>query len=83
MPTYQYKCDHCEHIFELKMSLGADAPPCTNCNKQSRRFMKSMPGVKFKGPGFYSTDIKDPYRKNNGDFQHVLEGHQDQSDMQS
>lgn len=31
MPLYDYKCPACEHRFEARHSMSADAPPCPTC----------------------------------------------------
>ncbi len=56
MPRYDYVCQSCEHIFELKQ--GFDAEPvatCPRCEGASRRKIYAPPVV-FKGSGFYVND---------------------------
>lgn len=31
MPLYEYRCVHCDHLFEQIMPLRADNPCCPNC----------------------------------------------------
>lgn len=64
MPTYEYKCSACDHVFERFQKI-SDRPvrTCPECGKRRvRRLISSGGGVVFKGPGFYATD----YRKDSG-----------------
>ena len=66
MPTYDYRCDNCEHEFELFQSITArPARKCPQCGKMKlRRLLGTGAGVIFKGSGFYETDYRsDSYRK--------------------
>lgn len=60
MPTYDYKCDKCEHAFEAFQSITADPlKVCPECQDESlRRLIGRGGGVIFKGSGFYCTDYK-------------------------
>ena len=60
MPTYDYKCDKCEHEFEAFQSITADAlKKCPECGTNSlRRLIGAGAGLIFKGSGFYITDYK-------------------------
>ena len=56
MPTYEYECGNCHHLFELRQ--GFDAEPietCPICKGVSRRKFHS-PVIIYKGTGFYTTD---------------------------
>lgn len=58
MPTYDYRCDACGHIFEVleKMSDGG-VKACARCGKKKAHRKISAPaGLIFKGSGFYVTD---------------------------
>jgi putative FmdB family regulatory protein len=61
MPTYEYKCDACGHLFEKFQSI--TAPPikrCPECGKAKvRRLISTGAGLIFKGSGFYITDYRD------------------------
>ncbi len=59
MPTYEYRCNSCGHVFEAVQSI-ADAPlsKCPKCGKKVRRVIHGGMGVIFKGSGFYTTDYK-------------------------
>ncbi|MCP4456332.1 MAG: zinc ribbon domain-containing protein [Planctomycetes bacterium] len=66
MPTYAYKCDHCEHDFELFQSITAEpVKKCPECKKSRvRRLIGTGAGIIFKGSGFYETDYRsDNYKK--------------------
>ena len=60
MPTYDYRCDACDHEFELfqQMSDGVKRK-CPECGKlKLQRLIGTGAGVIFKGSGFYETDYK-------------------------
>ena len=65
MPTYDYKCDSCEHEFELFQQMSANPiRKCPDCGQRKvRRLIGMGAGVIFKGSGFYETDYK---RKKSG-----------------
>ena len=64
MPTYDYRCDTCEHSFELFQSFAEDPlSTCTTevCNGPGNgtvRKIFSAPGISFKGSGFYKNDSR-------------------------
>lgn len=66
MPTYDYRCNACEHQFEHFQSM-KDAPlkKCPECGKNAlERLIGLGAGVIFKGSGFYETDYRsDSYKK--------------------
>ena len=57
MPTYEYECKTCGHVFEAFQSM-SDAPltTCPECGKEVRRMINGGMGIIFKGSGFYVTD---------------------------
>ena len=59
MPTYEYECKKCGHIFEAFQSM-TEAPvkKCPECSGQVKRLISSGAGLIFKGSGFYITDYK-------------------------
>ena len=61
MPTYEYKCDACEHLFERFQSImAAPIKRCPECGKAKvRRLISTGGGMIFKGSGFYITDYRD------------------------
>lgn len=60
MPTYQYECDACGHLFEhLQSMLDKKLTKCPECKKNKlHRLIGSGSGIIFKGSGFYETDYK-------------------------
>lgn len=66
MPIYDYRCDHCGHVFSAVQSFKDDAlDKCPSCGKQPRRLL-SMPAIVFKGSGWYKTDSR-PADKSSSD----------------
>ena len=58
MPIYDYRCDHCGHVFSAVQSFKDDAlEKCPSCGKKPRRLL-SMPSIVFKGSGWYKTDSR-------------------------
>ncbi len=66
MPTYDYRCDACEHEFEEFQSI-KDMPltKCPECHKKKlRRLIGGGAAIVFKGSGFYQTDYRsESYKK--------------------
>lgn len=66
MPTYQYRCQNCEHELELFQGI-TEAPKkkCPACKRRSlKRVIGPGAGLIFKGSGFYLTDYRsDSYKK--------------------
>ncbi|HBG26363.1 MAG: hypothetical protein A2Y10_11390 [Planctomycetes bacterium GWF2_41_51] len=60
MPTYDYRCEKCNHHFEKFQSITADAlKKCPKCGKSSLiRLIGTGAAVIFKGSGFYQTDYR-------------------------
>jgi len=60
MPTYDYRCNGCEHEFELFQSMSAGVKKkCPECGKlQLERLIGTGAAVLFKGSGFYETDYR-------------------------
>lgn len=60
MPTYDYKCAECGHIFEEFQPISSHPlTECPSCGKKSlRRILGGGGGMIFKGQGFYLTDYK-------------------------
>lgn len=56
MPQYDYKCGTCDTYQTVERSIHATASEvlCATCNQPMSQ-VYSVPGLKFKGSGFYST----------------------------
>ncbi len=66
MPTYDYRCNDCEHEFELFQSMSdKHKRKCPACGKNAlERLIGTGAAVLFKGSGFYQTDYRsDSYKK--------------------
>lgn len=57
MPTYVYKCNDCEYVFEARQRMTDDPlSECPSCDDGTVRRVINNVGVVFKGSGFYVTD---------------------------
>ena len=61
MPNYDYRCETCEHTFEVFQSMKDDK--LTDCPQQGcpgpvKRLLGTGAGIIFKGGGFYETDYR-------------------------
>jgi len=74
MPTYEYACKSCGHVFEIVQSMKDDAlTACPECGGELRKVF-APPTITFKGSGFYATDhgkkaksASSPDKKDTGD----------------
>ena len=59
MPTYDYQCEECGHVFEAFQRM-SEAPltECPECGGRVKRKIGAGAGLIFKGGGFYITDYK-------------------------
>jgi putative FmdB family regulatory protein len=66
MPTYDYRCEACDHQFEQFQSITAEPlKQCPKCKKQRlRRLIGTGAALLFKGEGFYITDYRSESYKN-------------------
>ena len=59
MPTYDYQCTNCSHVFEAFQKISDRLlEVCPKCKGKLKRLIGSGAGIIFKGPGFYATDYK-------------------------
>jgi len=59
MPTYDYRCRKCGHVFELFHSIKDDTiKRCPKCKGRADRLISGGAGILFKGSGFYATDYR-------------------------
>ena len=67
MPNYDYKCQTCDHVFEVfqKMSDSKlEDCPLDECDGKVKRLLGAGAGLIFKGSGFYQTDYRsESYKK--------------------
>jgi putative FmdB family regulatory protein len=63
VPTYEYRCDECERIFEVRQRI-SDPPLtlCDTCGGPVRRLLSPAPFI-LKGAGWYVTDYPSESRK--------------------
>ena len=68
MPTYDYECAACGHVFETMHAMSAPAlRKCPKCGKNKlQRLISGGAGVIFKGSGFYETDYRRAGTNGNG-----------------
>lgn len=66
MPTYGYRCNHCNHTFEVFQKI-TDEPikECEKCKDEVKRVLFPV-GIVFKGSGFHVNDYRKP-QKTDGD----------------
>ncbi|MBI5645875.1 MAG: zinc ribbon domain-containing protein [Ignavibacteriae bacterium] len=60
MPTYEYRCDSCGHLFEKFQTMKDDPlKDCPSCGAPAlQRLIGAGAGLLFKGTGFYLTDYR-------------------------
>jgi putative FmdB family regulatory protein len=63
VPTYEYECDGCRRVFEVRQRISE--PPLTTCDAcggSVRRLLSPAPFI-LKGDGWYVTDYPSEARK--------------------
>ncbi len=57
MPTYEYRCEECQHQFEVFARM-SDPPPaeCASCGSSQLTKVLFPVAIQYKGSGFYATD---------------------------
>src|SRR5437870_4221181 len=60
MPTYEYRCEACNHNFdEFQSMMEKPLKKCPKCRKSKlRRIFGTGAAILFKGSGFYQTDYR-------------------------
>ena len=59
MPTYDYRCEKCDKVFEEFHGMTEDPKVlCPDCGGEAKKMIGGGLGVIFKGSGFYVTDNK-------------------------
>ncbi|MEX0651102.1 MAG: FmdB family zinc ribbon protein, partial [Actinomycetota bacterium] len=67
MPTYEYICRSCGHLFEIVQSMRDDSlTECPECGGELRKVF-APPAISFKGSGFYATDQRKKATKSPGE----------------
>ena len=65
MPIYEYKCQNCEHYFEVLQRISEEPlSTCPECKKNALKKLVSAPNFRLKGKGWYETDFKKDNQKN-------------------
>jgi putative FmdB family regulatory protein len=63
VPTYEYQCDACGRIFEIRQRISEPAlTRCDTCGGVVRRLLSAAPFI-LKGEGWYVTDYPSESRK--------------------
>lgn len=59
MPTYEYQCNACKAVYELRQGFdAATTHKCEECGKGTAKRVLHAPPVVFKGGGWYATDSR-------------------------
>lgn len=57
MPTFDFQCQDCNHVFEFSRPFGStEMPLCAACKSTNVLKLLAPPNIQFKGSGFYKTD---------------------------
>ena len=63
MPTYEYQCDRCNRVFEIRQRISEPALTTHDgCGGAVRRLLSPAPFI-LKGGGWYVTDYPSEARK--------------------
>jgi putative FmdB family regulatory protein len=63
VPTYEYQCEKCQRIFEIRQRITEPALTiCEVCGGHVKRLLSSAPFI-LKGEGWYVTDYPSESRK--------------------
>ena len=59
MPTYEYECIGCGHVFDVFHNMTAKPRiKCPECGGRTKKLIGAGAGIIFKGSGFYEPDYK-------------------------
>lgn len=58
VPTYEYQCNRCKAVYELRGFDAETTHTCDECGKGTAKRILHAPKVLFKGSGWYVTDSK-------------------------
>ena len=59
MPTYEYACNKCKAVYDLRQGFDAESThACDVCGKGMAKRVLQAPSVVFKGSGWYVTDSR-------------------------
>ena len=59
MPTYEYECQKCNHLFERFQNMSDERiKTCPKCRGKVKRLLGAGAGIIFKGSGWYVKDSK-------------------------
>ena len=69
MPTYDYRCNSCDHEWELFQQITSNPiRKCPECGRlKAERVIGPGAGIIFKGSGFYQTDYRSSSYKKGAD----------------
>jgi putative FmdB family regulatory protein len=63
VPTYEYQCEKCQRVFEVRQRITEPAlTTCEVCGGHVKRLLSSAPFI-LKGEGWYVTDYPSEARK--------------------
>ena len=63
MPTYEYQCEKCQRVFEIRQRITEPALTiCEVCGGHVKRLLSPAPFI-LKGEGWYVTDYPSESRK--------------------
>lgn len=61
MPLYEYRCNACQEVTEVRHGFGEGFPGvCPSCGASAMTRVFSPTGIVFKGSGFYINDSRKP-----------------------
>jgi putative FmdB family regulatory protein len=63
VPTYEYQCDKCQRVFEVRQRISEPSlTTCDACGGAVKRLLSAAPFI-LKGGGWYVTDYPSESRK--------------------